>query len=178
MNRRASYKVALSGMVAALSLTAMFLTKPLAMLDYTMPAFAGILLVILVIDVSKRWALLTYAGVGFLSVLIALPQSAVLFIVFFGYYPIVKALFEQLKPRALQWLVKLVLLNAAALVIYKISTHMLFGEDLFEELESFGKYAGLMVLGLCNVLFVVYDYALTQLITLYVRTLRPKIFRG
>lgn len=53
---RNSSKTALGGIVAALSVTMMFLTAVIPTLTYALPAAAGILLMIVVIEIDKRWA--------------------------------------------------------------------------------------------------------------------------
>ena len=44
-----------------------------------------------------------------------------------------------------------------------------------DSLELFGVNVPLILLGLGNVVFVIYDIAVTNLITMYQRILRPKL---
>ena len=85
---RNSSKTALGGIVAALSVTMMFLTAVIPTLTYALPAAAGVLLIIVVIDVDKKWAFGVYAAVSLLSLLV-LPdkEAAVMYVFFFGHYP-------------------------------------------------------------------------------------------
>ena len=85
-------KTALGGIVAALSVATMFLTAVIPTLTYALPAVAGVLLVVMVIDVGKKWAFGVYAAVSLLSLLV-LPdkEAAVLYVFFFGLYPIFKS---------------------------------------------------------------------------------------
>ncbi len=64
---RNSSKTALGGIIAALSVTTMFLTAVFTTLSYALPAAAGILLVVVVIDVDKKWAFGVYAATALLA---------------------------------------------------------------------------------------------------------------
>ena len=87
--------------MGALSLMIMFLTA-FPYMTYALPAIAGAVLIPVVIELGSKWAWMVYACVSFLSLLIAPSLEAkVMFIAFFGYYPIVKALLERQKNRVL-----------------------------------------------------------------------------
>ena len=89
-----SGRVALGGMMASLSLVVM-LAAYFPYVTYALPALAGCFLVIISIEINKKWAFVVYAAVGALSFLVCEKEAAVLYIFFFGYYPILKAVFEQ-----------------------------------------------------------------------------------
>ena len=61
-------------MIAALSVTIMLSTAVIPYLTYALPAMAGVLLVLMVIEINKSWALCTYVAVSILSFLI-LPDK-------------------------------------------------------------------------------------------------------
>ena len=83
---RNSAKTAMGGMIAALSLTIMLLTAVIPYLQYALPAMSGALLVLMVIEINKKWALCTYTAVSILSFLI-LPnkEAAMVYFAFFGF---------------------------------------------------------------------------------------------
>ena len=49
--------------------------------------------------------------------------------------------------------------------------------ELLDDLGDFGRYTALILLALGNVIFVIYDMALTRHYTLYIRWFRPRILR-
>lgn len=55
-----STKTAIGGIIAALSIVLMLLTSAIPTLTYAIPAIAGLLLVIIVIEVNKKWAFGVY----------------------------------------------------------------------------------------------------------------------
>lgn len=164
---RNSSKTALGGIVAALSVTMMFLTAVIPTLTYALPAAAGILLMIVVIEIDKRWALGVYAAVSILSVLV-LPdkEAAMMYVFFFGHYPIVKALLEgKLQSRVLLWIFKFLIFNVSVVAAYMVIIYVF--QLPLEDMEEFGKWGVWVLLGLGNVVFLVYDIALSRLVALY-----------
>ena len=170
-----SGKVALGGIMGALSLMIMFLTA-FPYMTYALPAIAGAVLIPVVIELGSKWAWMVYACVSFLSLLIAPSLEAkVMFIAFFGYYPIVKALLERQKNRVLEWVLKYLVFNVAVVSAYLLSLRF-FGLDA-DSFVIFGFNVPLVFLLLGNVVFLLYDLALRNVAEVYIRVLRPKLNR-
>ena len=93
---------------------------------------------------------------------------------FFGYYPVIKSFLESKLPRVVEWIVKFLIFNAAMVLAYVIIIFV-FGMPL-DEMEEFGQYAVPILLGMGNVVFFVYDIALTRVIGAYLHRWR-KAFR-
>ncbi|MBQ8869260.1 MAG: hypothetical protein IJ027_06065 [Oscillospiraceae bacterium] len=175
---KASYKIALGAVFMALSTIFMLATSVFPFASFAFPAIAGALLIVINLEIGRKWALLVYAGVSLLSLFVSSDHTAVIsFIVFFGYYPVIKGVIEKCRKRWLEWILKLLLFNAAILVGVLL-TILLFGLDiLLAEYSEFGKIGlGLFVLA-CEVVFVVFDVALTRLITLLIYKVMPKLRR-
>ena len=168
-----SGKIALGGLLAALSLVCMLLTIfPFA--DYALPALAGVLLIPIVLESGVKWGFMVYAVVGILNAILTPSLEAkVLFIAFFGYYPVLKALIERIRFRPLEWAAKLLLFNGTFVAAYWLMLHV-FALPA-DSLELFGVNVPLLLLGTGNIVFVIYDVAVTNLIVLYQRMLRPKL---
>lgn len=61
-----------------------------------LPALAGAVLIPIILEIGVKWGWMSYACVALLSLLITPSMEAkVLFIAFFGYYPVLKALIER-----------------------------------------------------------------------------------
>lgn len=177
--KKKSYKIALGGVVSSLSLVVMLLASVIPGLEYTIPALAGILLIVIVIEINLRWALLSYVAVALLTFFIVPnKESGLLYITFMGYYPIIKSVFEtKIKPRAGQWAAKFALFNAALVVYYQLVKLLVVSQELTESLGKYGKYSLVIMLGLANVVFLVYDVALTNIITAYMKWFRKKFIK-
>ena len=174
-----SSKTALGGIVSALSVALMLLTGIIPFMTYALPLAAGSLLIIMVIEISKRWALVVYAAVSLLSILVVPDkEAAVFYIAFFGYYPIIKSGLEKHLNIVAEWAVKLLVFNVSTAAGYIFTTYVL--GIPFDEMAEFGKYSIFILLALANIFFVAYDIMLTKLITLYLKRFRKsfhKIFK-
>ena len=179
MNRKKiSFKVALGGIISAVCLLAMFCSGFLPMLDYAIPTFAGFLMVVMIVEVDRNWAIATYIAVSLLCPLITPNyQAAALFIVFMGYYPILKFDLDRSKNVVLKWVIKLLVFNAAIVVFFLLFTFVFISEDMLEGMDTFGAYTLIIVWLAANFFFFLYEFALTQLIDLYVNSFRKKILR-
>ena len=98
-------------------------------LTYAVPAVAGLFIMVAVIEAGYKWALGAYAAASVLVFLFAEPEGKLLYICFFGYYPILKAVFDRRKSRTLEWILKLAVFNAAIIAVYAVFAR-LFGLSL------------------------------------------------
>ena len=62
--------MALGGICSAVCLLLMFSSSFLPMLDYTIPTFAGFMMVVMIVEVDKNWAIATYCAVSLLSIFV------------------------------------------------------------------------------------------------------------
>lgn len=171
---RKSAKTALGGIIAALSLLIMLLTAVIPYLEYALPAIAGALLVLMVIEINKKWAFCAYVAVSILSLLILTnKEAAMMYIAFFGYYPILKPFFEEkIKSNALCWLAKAVVFNVTTVLAYIVIVYV-FGIPI-EDIEDYGMKIVPVLLLLANLMFVLYDICITRLVTLYLMKWQKK----
>ena len=81
-------KIALSAVFAALSVALMALVSIIPNLELALPAISGLFVAVIVIEVDKKWALGVWAAVSLLSLtVVPNKESAIIYTVFFGYYP-------------------------------------------------------------------------------------------
>lgn len=169
-------KVAFAGMICALSLVFMLMTV-IPVMEIGLPVMAGAVLILLVIELGIKWGFLGYIAVALLSLLLAPSfESRILFAVFFGYYPVIKAVLERMPSAVLSWLLKLVLFNMAIGGAYYLLMRFTTAIDP-NEFTVFGVYLPGVILLFGNAVFVLYDIALTRLITTYVRVWQPKLHK-
>lgn len=166
-----SSKTALGAIIAALSLALMLSTAVLPFLSYAIPAICGVLIILIVMECDKKWALIVYATVAILSLLIVPDKSAgAAYACIFGYYPIVKAIFESKLPDWLCWIAKLILADIVLIAGYYFSLKF-FGIDtegiewLSQHLTKWYMFPIIAIAG--GIFFAMYDTVLTRLITMY-----------
>ena len=173
-----STQIALGGIFSALCVTLMFFAGFLPIGSYALPLAAGAMLLPLVVELGCKPAVMVYVSVSLLCMLIVPDrEAAILFAAFFGYYPIAKQKLERIPRRAIEYLCKLLLFNISAVVGFLLVVHLLGMAQALEGMGAFGRYAPLVLLGLGNIFFVIYDMALTRFYTIYIEWLRPKILR-
>ncbi len=161
-------------MMAALA-TALMLLSYFPYLTYAIPAVAGLFVMVTVIETNYKWALLTYLSSAVLVFLFAEPESKLMYICLFGYYPIIKGLIERINKPLIEWILKLVCFFASVLTAYYIFAG-LFGIKL-DDLGEFGKYSVLILLGFGTAAFVLYDIAVSKMSFVYFYRLHGRIRR-
>ena len=173
-----SQKVALCGVVAALCTMLLFMTGLFPFSTYALPALAGLLMVAVAAETGPSWAFTLYAAVSILSFLMTPDKEAMLmFVFFFGHYPITKSLLEKIKIKPLALILKFLCFNACVVLAYLIIVFIFRIPDILTEFGDFGKYSVIVLLALGNLLFVCYDFALTQITRTYLYWFRPKFLR-
>lgn len=165
-NKIRSFKAAFGGIIAALSIVLMFSTGIIPTLTYAIPAISGALLMAVVIEITPAFAGAIYLAVSILSLLVvADKEAAVMYVAFFGYYPIIKSFIERKTTKTISWIIKYIIFNISMIASYFVVSKVFMIS--FDDIEFLGKWAlpGLLLVG--NVVFALYDVALTRLVTAY-----------
>lgn len=161
-----SVGVAFCGILTALCTVLMLLTGLVTVGTYALPAIAGLLLIVIVIEMGSAWAWPVYIAVSILSVLLAADkEAAVLYVLFFGYYPVLKANIEKTGKKYSAWVLKLLVFNISMVACFFISIMLLGVPE-----ESFtinGWYLPWLFLVVGNITFIIYDYAISSLVLTY-----------
>ena len=163
---KTSVKVALGGVVAALSLVLMFLCSVIPFGTFAFPTFAGMLLILIVINLGYGYAVAVYFVTAVLSLLIVTDKEAVLYYAaFLGFYPIVKSLIERIPSKVVQYIIKFALFNVCMIAAFYIGISVLSVPK--ESFMLFGVYLPWLFLIIGNVFFILYDLCVTRLVTIY-----------
>ncbi len=160
-------RTALGGVLAALSLLLLYGAALLPSGRIGMVAVAGLVPAAGGGSGGLAAGFLCYGAAGLLGLLL-LPDKgcALLYVIFFGLYPMVKSAVERLRRLPLELLLKLAFFNGALTVA-------LFGFStlLFPLLPEF-LHSPLPVFLAGNVGFLIYDYGFSKLITFYAARIR------
>lgn len=166
-------KITLCGVMAALSVAVMLLSY-FPYLTYAIPAIAGLFILVCVLETNCKWAFGSFLAASFLVFLFAEPESKIMFIFFFGHYPILKALIERKNfSLIIEWLLKLVIFNICVATAYLLFS--LVFVNTIADFGELGKYGALVILALGNIVFIIYDFAVSRLVSLYYHRLHHKI---
>ena len=166
MKTNRTKKLAFSAIVTALSVVFLYVGALFDVLDLSAAALASLCVLWVTVEFGTRWALAVYAATALLALLL-LPTKlpAVLYVGLFGYYPPLKAFYEQKLHGALVWVAKVVTMNAAVFVMILIVRYVAAEALWFE----------ILLLVTANIVFVLYDIAITRLMRAYVLVWRKRL---
>lgn len=159
-------------MVAAIA-SVIMLTSYFPYLTYAIPAIAGMFMMVPLIECGAAWAFGSYIASSLIIFITGEIEAKMLYVLFLGYYPILKSIIERVKKQIIEWVLKLACFNVAAIAFYYVSS-MLFAVS-FDDFGDFGKYGALVFLLICNVVFVIYDIGISRVASYYMFTLHAKI---
>ena len=133
-------------------------------------AVSGFVCAVVLIHCGYSWSLGVFAVSAALSLLIVpIKACGVLYAVFFGWYPVVKSLFEKIHSAFMPLICKIAVFNVVATILLFAFRELVFSEIPFPELGIVVLY----VIG--NVAFVLYDICLTIVIGQYIRQISKHI---
>lgn len=168
---RPALKVAFGAMLTALAVVLLFIGGITGTLDLAAAALASFCVIFAVIEMGYGSAFLVYAATSVLGLLLPVKTPAIFFVAFFGYFPLVKSLSEKLS-RLISYVIKLAVYSVASFVMVAFSL-VVITEDIATGNKLMLLYVALYLV--CAVVLVIYDVALTRLITVYITSLRKKL---
>ena len=152
----------MSALICAITLITLYFASIWPTGRIGLVALASVLAAAAVIEAGILSGIYVFVASSLLAVIV-IPEksSALLYILFFGYYPVAKSLIERIRGKSLQWVLKLLLFNLALTVILLLLREMIFGTD--------AALPGNLLLYIgCNVVFILFDYGFTKVIWLYI----------
>lgn len=164
--------LAFGGIISALSLIALFLSSALSFNTLAFLSLSSFFMGVMYIEYKSKGAFISYAVVSVLSLILPVDKtSALAFILFFGYYPILKGLIERLHNIKLEIIIKLIVFIIVSFSgVYGF--FMIFSKSLSDVLPLWAvSIAGI-------IFFIILDYVLSLAFDYYVKKIRSKIRRG
>jgi hypothetical protein len=176
-------KLTLGAVLCALGVVLLSIGSLIQTVDLSAAALASFLCIFAVIELGGAYPWAIYVITGLLAVVLTpFGMAGWFYIAFFGYYPMIKEKVERLS-RPVSWIIKMITLNAALFICVVISYFLLFASSGKGLLDAFVLMFGdgeateifaIAMLVLVNVVFVIYDVALTNVISLYINRLRHR----
>lgn len=163
---RNSVKITFAAIISAL-ITVLMAASLIPNVTLAVPAVAGLLIIPVFAQCGALYAFFAFLVSGFTSFFISDKTSWLLFVCLFGFYPILKPIIGKIKKPIIEWALKLAVFNLSALVCY-------FSEVLIISL----KLTPLLLTGvwtLGNIVFVLYDIAVSRVAAFYYIRLNNRI---
>lgn len=157
MRRNAAKEIAIGGMLAALAVVVMCLGGMIPASTYVCPMMCALMLQLVKRLCGNRIAWAWYGAVALLSLLMGPDKEAAAVFVFFGFYPIIKPVFDQSR---LKWVWKILYFNVVILLMYWLLINLFGMAQLASEFAELGLVMGAVMLILGNITFVLLDMVL------------------
>lgn len=165
-------KITFCALMSALSVAFMMLSF-FPYFTYAVPALSGLVCLVVLIEIGGKWPWWTFIVSAVLSMIFAETEAKLMYVLLFGYYPIIKAYIERLNSRLIQYLIKFAVFNAAVISVFLITVKLL-GLP-FKDFVSFGIFGGVAFLILANITFYLYDIVLVRVAAVYLQRIHPSV---
>lgn len=154
--------ITLGGILCAITLLLLFGTSILPTSKLTLFAITSAIIPLAIIRSTIRTALLVYLSSSIIGIIFLPKTTIILYILFFGIYGIAKFYIEKVNKIYVEILIKLIFFNASLSIILLTLKTLLFSYLNI-------KIPILYVYGIGQILFLVFDYALTLIITYFIK---------
>ena len=175
--RGPSFTIALCALLASLGAALMTAGGLIPIATYCTPLLAGLLLLPVLYEFSRREAWMVWAVTAALSLMLSPDKEAGAMYLFLGWYPIVKPALDRIRPRLLGFLAKLLLFTAAFAAMYAMLLYVFQLQAVLEDMQTLGLISNLLLDAMLVVVMLLYDFLLGRLWPLYVYRLRPRLGR-
>lgn len=171
--KKGAGRVALTAVLAALALVLLYVSCMVPTGRMGLVAVAGLLPAAAVVSSGPAAGVLCYAGTGILALLL-LPDkgNALLYLLFFGVYPLVKYAIERLRRLGLELVLKVAFFS----LVFNVFWYLL--RELFLSALPVGDWAAWLIYLVCGVAFLVYDFGFTKLISFYIQRIDKPLRKG
>lgn len=164
-----SQKVALGGIVTLLTTVSLYISSILPTNRLFFFALSTFFPAVIIIESNIRLGIIVYFTSSILSFILIPNKTIVLpFVIFFGYYAVIKSLIERINKLAIELLLKLSLFNLSIYITYSIVSRVFIG-DIIIKLPAWAIFI------LMQIIFIVYDYAFSLGVYFYRNKIRFKI---
>lgn len=174
-NRFNSKKIALSGILIALSSVVLLLENifPTGKLGFYV--LAAFLLSVVIMECGLVYGWASYVAISVISFVIVPEKTAVLpYVMFFGIYALVKSHIEKLDKLAVEWVLKYAFFNLSLYFMWNITVNVLqlIPGRLFEILPA------IVIVLLLQILFFLFDWLFSLWTQYYIQNIQPKVHRN
>lgn len=152
-----SSKLAIGGISVALSLVILYLTNIIPINTLAILTIVSSIIPITIIKTDIKTAIMVYIITSICSFMFLPITYSIMYIAIFGIYGIIKCFIERLHNTSLEILLKLVFFNIILAIVYFALPSILANIKISILLMFIGV----------NIAFLVYDYALTIVITYF-----------
>lgn len=174
-SRRQSIQIAFCGLMVALSVALMLTGGLIPIATYCAPMASAVLLLPILLEFGKSAAWTAYAAVSIITLMLGIDKEAAFFYLFLGYYPILKWEIERIKNKRLRLPCKLLVFNAAIVIMYLVLGLLMNMTAIVEEFSQMGALLLAAFVLMLNLCLLIYDRLMVPLVYLYANKIKPRL---
>ena len=174
--------IALGGVLVALTTIVLYLAAFLPISTLAILTIASSIIPICIIRSDVQTAIFVYIASSLIAFFLVPINISSLYFIFFGVFGIIKFFIERLRKEKLEILFKLLFFNVVFIVGFLIMQNILginvitgLEAMIFKFFDSSSKTIAIIILWIiAQPVFLIYDYAMTMIITFYMERIHKK----
>lgn len=175
--------IALGGILVALTTMVLYSTSILPISTLVILTIASSLIPVCIIKSNIKTSIFVYISSSLIAFFLVKINIAFLYFIFFGVYGIIKYFIERIRKEKIEIVLKLIVFNTAFIIGFIIMQNIL-GINLISGLEvlisrffdiSSKTIASIILWIVAQPIFLIYDYAMTMIITFYMERIHKNI---
>lgn len=175
--------IALGGILVALTTIVLYATSILPISTLAILTIASALIPVCIIRSNIQTSIFVYISSSLIAFFLVPINISFLYFVFFGVYGIIKYFIERIRKEKLEIVLKVVFFNIAFIIGFIIMQNVL-GINIIAGLEvlmsrffdtSARTIASIILWIVAQPIFLIYDYAMTMIITFYMERIHKNI---
>lgn len=175
--------IALGGILVALTTIVLYATSILPISTLAILTIASALIPVCIIRSNIQTSIFVYISSSLIAFFLVPINISFLYFVFFGIYGIIKYFIERIRKEKLEIVLKLIFFNIAFIIGFIIMQNVL-GINIIAGLEvlmsrffdtSGRTIASIILWIVAQPIFLIYDYAMTMIITFYMERIHKNI---
>ncbi len=169
-------KLSFASVLTALTIVCLYGSTLLPTGKIALLALTSLCVLVTQAECGTRYSLIQYVASALIGLLLVPTKfQIILFIVFIGYYPIVKSYIERLNKLWLEWVVKIFYFNAMLIVLYFIVKYFLLRYVSFGPIFDYVLSHLVIVVAILELVFIFYDYLLSLMASYYNNVIKKKM---
>ena len=174
--------MALGGVLVALTSIILYMTSVIPTSTLTILTIASALIPICIIRSNVKTAIFVYFASSLISFFLVKINISLLYFIFFGVFGIIKFLIERLRNGMVEMILKLIFFNISFFIGFIVMQNVLglniiagLKEVIFTVFNISSKNIATILLWLiAQPVFLIYDYAMTLIITFYMEKIHGR----
>ena len=176
--KKQTKKIALCGVLGALSVTILLMGFLFPFSTYACPALAACLLMIVVYEYGTKTGLTLYTAVSCLGLMLVPDMELTLMFIFvFGLYTVIKLPLDRKLGKKARLAAKFIYINCALVITYSILLFIFPVAVLVNEFATYSTAFMALLVAMFWLVFFMYDKASESILIIYIKKFRKMFFK-